>query len=92
MPAKPSIKFFDPHSASLVEAHQERKRVEVVERQPVAVDSQECCRHGHGDAFVPIHERMLREALPESGGFLNQVVIVSGAGSSQSRLQNGAIS
>jgi len=64
---KPLIEFIKPHSACLVKVHQERKRVEVVELQPVAVDSQERRRHGHRDAFVSIHERMvLREALPQN--------------------------
>ena len=84
---KPSIKFFEPHSACLVEVQQERKCVGVVEFQPVAVDVEESGCHGHCDKFVSIHERMvLREALPESGGFLNQVTVVPAAGSRQSRL------
>lgn len=89
---KPSIEFFEPHSACLVEVRQERERVQVVELQPIAVDSQERCCHGHREAFVSIHERMvLREALPQSGRFLNRVAVVSAAGPSRSRLQGRAI-
>ena len=55
---KPSIQFLEPQSAGLVEVHQD-DNVEVVEIQPVAVDPQERCCHGHRDAFVPIHERMV---------------------------------
>jgi hypothetical protein len=83
---KLSIKFFEPHSACLVEVRQERKRIEIVELQPVAVDSQERSRHGHGGAFVSIHERVvLREAFPESRRFLNQVDVVSAGAPSRTR-------
>ena len=36
--AKPSIQFFEPHSAGLVEVHQQRKRGEIMELQPVVID------------------------------------------------------
>ena len=89
---KPSIQLFEPHSAGLVEVHQERKRIKIVELQPVAVDSQERCRHGHRNPLVSIDERVvLREALPESSRFLNQVAVVPAAGSSQGRLQSAVI-
>jgi hypothetical protein len=53
---------------------------------------QESGCHGHRDTFVPIHERMvLREALLESGRFLNQVTVVPAAGPGQSRLQRSTI-
>jgi hypothetical protein len=60
------------------------ERVDVVEFQPVAVDLQERGCHGHRDTFVSIHERMvLREALPESGSFLNRVAIPDAPGASE---------
>ena len=85
--AEAIIKLFKPHSTCLVEVQQERKRIGIVEFQPVAIDLEEGGCHRHSDTFVTVHERMvLREALPESGRFLNQVTIVSAAGSGQSRL------
>src|ERR1039458_3409528 len=84
---KPSIQLIEPHSAGLVEVRQEQKRIEIVELQPVAVDSQERCRHGHRNPLVSINERVvLREALPESSRLLNQVTVIPAAGSSQGRL------
>lgn len=71
MLSKPSIKFFEPHLASLVEVQQERKRVGVVEIQPAAVDVQERRCHGHGDAFVSIHERLDQVAVVSAPGTRN---------------------
>ena len=78
---KPSIQLIEPHSAGLVEVRQEQKRIAIVELQPVAVDSQERCRHGHRNPLVSINERVvLREALPESSRLLNQVTVIPAAG------------
>jgi hypothetical protein len=49
---KPSIQLIEPHSSGLVEVRQEQKRIEIVELQLVAGDSQERCRHGHRNPLV----------------------------------------
>lgn len=56
----PSIEFCEFHRARFVQPGQERERVQVVERQPVAIDSQE----GDGSlGEAPQKFRMFRNEL-----------------------------
>ncbi len=86
MLTQPPIKLRKTYSACLVKIEQEGKRICVVKLQAVAVDAQERRRHGHRDAFVAVHERVvLGETFPQSRRFLNQVAVVPASGPADSR-------
>lgn len=59
MLAQPVLDFREPQRAGFVQADQKKEGLDIVELQPISVHSQKCCRHGHGDALVAIHERVI---------------------------------
>src|SRR5690242_7974275 len=92
MLAKPSLKGFEPKLSGLVQAGQERVGLAIVEIQLIAVHLQEGSRHSRGNAFVAVQEWMiLRQALPECGGFLDYVGIVATLRSGQCGVESTMI-
>jgi hypothetical protein len=50
------------------------------------------CHHGHGDALVAVHERViLRKALPKCGGPLNNVAVIATLRSRHSGFEGATI-
>ena len=60
--------------------------------QPDLVDGKEGVHSGEGGALVAVNEWVvLRQALPESGGFLNQIGIIAGLWSKQGGFEQAVI-
>ena len=78
MNAQPLFQFDELQRTALVETNQEGKGFEVFERKQISVDLQKSGRYGDRDPLVSVYERMvLRQALPECGRFLNNVLVLA---------------
>ena len=79
MTAQPWDELVEAELVGFVERGDESVRLLGIRRETRAVDGEKCIRGGESRALVAVDEGMvLREALPERGGFLDQVGVITG--------------
>src|SRR5579864_1792541 len=93
MAAQPQHKLVEAELICPIECREEFVRLFGVRCETRAIDGEKSIRGGESCAFVAVEEGMiLREALPERGGFFDQVDVIAGLGAVESGFEQSLVS